>query len=675
MLSHWTAGSITSTILAGVAYGPGLFVAVGYNSEIWTSPDGLNWKKPASFNSTFNFLSVAYANGVYAATGAGKVWTTTDGAHWSETAASQWGPLNQITFVNNEFVTIGGPDGNYLTSADGFTWSGGEEIGAVGVAFVGITYGNGTWVAIDSSGETLAPNPSGALNQFGFSPVHAAIVEHPSTASIPPALANCGPIIFANGIFVAVGPNGAINTSPDDITWTTRNSGTTSNLYSATYAAGYFVVVGDNGTILSSVDGTTWTARDSGTTNLLRAVTYGNGHFVAVGIFGTVVVSSDESSPTITTQPANLAVLANQKASFSIVVSGTPVPSYQWYFNGKLIPGATSANYTIVKVSAVNAGNYTVFISNANGNITSTPALLTVDTSTVITSSPVSSPVTAGPNATVVFKVVATGNPTPSIQWQSAPAKSTVFSNLTNGGDFSSVTSANLTISNITGSLSGTQFRAVATNVIGNTTSSATSKVATLTVNLPAAIANLTLTANGNTTAGNVTVSAGQSVTFTVTATGTALKYQWLLNGVNIKGATKATYTIAKSALANSGNYTVSVTNAFTTTPATGGPFILTVLTKPAIVTQPKAAKTTSGGNATFSVTASGNPAPSFIWLHGGSTTLPQNVTYSNTTNPTTASSTIKLTNVTADYSGSYQANITNSQGSVKSAAPVLTVK
>jgi hypothetical protein len=51
------------------------------------------------------------------------------------------------------------------------------------------------------------------------------------------------------------------------------------------------VAVGWNGAILTSPDGVTWTQRDSGTSNNLSGVAYGNGTFVAVGWHGTILTS------------------------------------------------------------------------------------------------------------------------------------------------------------------------------------------------------------------------------------------------------------------------------------------------------------------------------------------------------------------------------------------------
>ncbi|SMP66566.1 S-layer homology domain-containing protein [Anoxynatronum buryatiense] len=88
---------------------------------------------------------------------------------------------------------------------------------------------------------------------------------------------------YGNGTFVAVGDNGTILTSPDGVTRTTRNSGTTNDLWGVTYGNGTFVAVGKSETILTSPDGVTWTTRKSGGFYLLKGVGYGNNMFVAVG--------------------------------------------------------------------------------------------------------------------------------------------------------------------------------------------------------------------------------------------------------------------------------------------------------------------------------------------------------------------------------------------------------
>jgi hypothetical protein len=84
-----------------------------------------------------------------------------------------------------------------------------------------------------------------------------------------------------------------------------------------------------------------------------------------------------------------------------------------------------------------------------------------------------------------------------------------------------------------------------------------TSAAATLTVNAAAVAPTIT------TAPLNQTVTAGQTASFTVVAGGTApLSYQWQKNGVNIAGATAASYTTPVTTTADSGStFRAVVTN------------------------------------------------------------------------------------------------------------------
>ncbi|HEY5911245.1 MAG TPA: immunoglobulin domain-containing protein, partial [Verrucomicrobiae bacterium] len=82
--------------------------------------------------------------------------------------------------------------------------------------------------------------------------------------------------------------------------------------------------------------------------------------------------------PAITTQPASQTVLAGANVSFTVVATGTAPLSYQWMKNGGNIAGATTATLTLNAVTATDAGSYTVRVTNAGGNVTSSAAMLTV---------------------------------------------------------------------------------------------------------------------------------------------------------------------------------------------------------------------------------------------------------------------------------------------------------
>src|SRR5205085_1298102 len=101
------------------------------------------------------------------------------------------------------------------------------------------------------------------------------------------------------------------------------------------------------------------------------------------------------------------------------------------------------------------------------------------------------------------------------------------------------------------------------------------------------------------------TVIAGTNTLFTVTATGLApLSYQWQLNGGIIGGATGTNLTLNNVQFADTGNYTVVVTNsggAITSAVAT-----LSVWVPPSISAQPRSRTNTVGTSASFNVSASG---------------------------------------------------------------------
>ena len=75
--------------------------------------------------------------------------------------------------------------------------------------------------------------------------------------------------------------------------------------------------------------------------------------------------------PSITAQPSGQTVVNGGNATFSVAAEGTPPLSYQWYFNGNAINGATGADYTITGVTTNHEGNYTVVVTNACGSVTS----------------------------------------------------------------------------------------------------------------------------------------------------------------------------------------------------------------------------------------------------------------------------------------------------------------
>jgi hypothetical protein len=165
---------------------------------------------------------------------------------------------------------------------------------------------------------------------------------------------------------------------------------------------------------------------------------------------------------------------------------------------------------------------------------------------------------------------------------------------------------------------------------------------------------------------GNQTVTAGQTATFTVVATGTApLTYQWQKNGVNVSGATAASYTTAATTTADSGTtFRVVVNNTAGTVTSAAATLTVTAATvTPTITTQPANQTVTTGQTATFSVAATGSAPLSYQWNKNG--TAIAGATSSSYTTPATTSS---------DNGSSFVVVVSNSAGKVTSSAVTLTV-
>ncbi len=89
--------------------------------------------------------------------------------------------------------------------------------------------------------------------------------------------------------------------------------------------------------------------------------------------------------PVISLQPVSLVVTSTQPASFSVMASGVPTPTYQWYFNNSPISNETNATLNIASATSANIGTYKVVVNNAAGSVTSSNATLIVNSTMTTT--------------------------------------------------------------------------------------------------------------------------------------------------------------------------------------------------------------------------------------------------------------------------------------------------
>ncbi len=166
----------------------------------------------------------------------------------------------------------------------------------------------------------------------------------------------------------------------------------------------------------------------------------------------------------------------------------------------------------------------------------------------------------------------------------------------------------------------------------------------------------------------NQTVPLGAYVTFSVTAVGPGLTYQWQFNGTNILGATNSTYVLSFAQYNSAGTYTVVVTNNYGA--ASSSNALLTVVppTPPSFTLQPTNQTVAVAANVTLAAAASGAPPPAYQWYFN-STALFDNGRYFGT-----GTSTLQILSVPTNYSGNYFVVATNTGGSVTSSVANITV-
>jgi sugar lactone lactonase YvrE len=264
--------------------------------------------------------------------------------------------------------------------------------------------------------------------------------------------------------------------------------------------------------------------------------------------------------PTINLHPIDQEVSVGQAVSFRVVASGSNL-TYQWFKSGTPIIGATGATYTIAAAQSDDIAVYTARVSGAGGGIDSNPGTLSVNPvgtgAIAITARPLSQAVDVGQNAT--FSVTATGNAL-TYQW------------LKNGATITGATASTYTVTSAQTADAGLYAVRITS---GSTAETASAKL--IVGGSTGSGATVTITTEPLPQA----VETGQSATFSVTASGTGLTYQWFKDGVAIAGANSSTLTITNAQSSQAGSYFVRVSSGVVsadsrsvTLTVSGGPVI-----------------------------------------------------------------------------------------------------
>lgn len=391
-----------------------------------------------------------------------------------------------------------------------------------------------------------------------------------------------------------------------------------------------------NGTAISGATAATYTqiSADANTT-LECAVTVGS--YVA-SVYEPLI------PPSFTTQPVGGNVNMGSTFALSVAVTGSPIPTLQWFRDGVEIPGATSATYTTPAFTQGDThGAFWCVATNSSQAVRS--AIAHVYSNDVSASLALAAGVpTSGVVGTrFAGSVYASGGRRP-------------FTFAVTAGTLP----AGLALDAASGVISGTPTTVTASASLTIRVTDADAATATTSFSLGVVANNLLPVITTQPAAASIGV--GGAISFTVAASGASpFTYQWRKGGVAIVGAVGPSYTINSAQTSHAGTYDVVVTNAHGSATSTGAALTVSAVA-PSIVRQPSAVSVTAGQPASFSVSVSGTDPMTYQWRKDG-------VAISGAT---ARIYTIAST-VTGD-AGAYTVVVTNSAGTVTSSAASLAV-
>ena len=248
---------------------------------------------------------------------------------------------------------------------------------------------------------------------------------------------------------------------------------------------------------------------------------------------------------------------------------------------------------TIVAATHCNGYQYRCIVTDQYGNsVTSKAAKLTVADYAEIVSNPES--VSAKKDETVKFTVAATGDGL-TYRWQYKGPDGKWTNSSASGYQTDTLTIVAATHRN------GYQYRCVITDQYGN---KVTSDAATLTI-----VAYAEIVSNPK----SVSAQKGETVKFTVVATGDGLTYRWQYkepNGSwtnsNTSGCKTDTLTVAASAHRNGFQYRCVVTDQYGNK-VTSDAAALTIVAYAEIISNPESVSAQKGATVKFTVVATGD--------------------------------------------------------------------
>jgi len=262
-----------------------LLVACGDSGAVYTSANGIQWKKQ-TFGATTDLNSIAWGpNGFVIAGDGGVIGTSTNGSNWTRVTigAANW---NRVAYSSGRYTAVG-TSGDVITStaASGFNWIS-EDCGASNELF-----------AAAQANVLNAPRLIAGSNEVRLFESGVWSDEFAKGANGPAAWTYFSAIAQPD-FFLLAGRTGMLfegyKTNGTPYFWIPSTDAFRPLLFDAMYVSNLFVAVGDRASVFSSGDGVRWELElvpPSVTNSIFLGVGGDTNRLIAVGNQGSLIYS------------------------------------------------------------------------------------------------------------------------------------------------------------------------------------------------------------------------------------------------------------------------------------------------------------------------------------------------------------------------------------------------
>jgi hypothetical protein len=371
-----------SSVRGAMAYGAGKFVTCGAGGVIKYSVDGITWGTATSGTAT-DLQEIAFINNQFVIAGLSVILSSPDGVTWTTRTSPNSNAKYRISWIAGVYVlscaTVGVVSSPDLVSWTGASsWQPGTGSGVIVAGTLYCSGGTGGIYTVDSTGVVKQVVTDVTQYTIAYTGTKFIAIASGTTASKwssdgvtwNSATSSAAgtwstftgqPNIASNGTTTAACTSAGIQYTTDGISWTSVT--TLSGMYYVAYVGSLFIQYGPNTLGLStSPNGTTWTNRTLPINSYVLSATYGAGLYVVTSWNG-VDTAYTYSSPDGVTWTQRATAPANSANTYVSFLNGMFIQT----LDSTMKVSSNGTTWTTPTTVPNTGGSYLGVASYANG--------------------------------------------------------------------------------------------------------------------------------------------------------------------------------------------------------------------------------------------------------------------------------------------------------------------